>query len=483
MPKHIVSKNAFSLAVEAVNEMVGLVAPTFGPSSNKVIIGKPHWTAVLDDGAAIVREYEHEDPFKNEVLKIVKEIAFRTNDRAGDGTTGSLLMGRAILNSIAQSGSFDGQRVEKELKEGLEDFKTQIRKKARKIKTKEELEAVARVSFDNPEIAKMIAELVYKIGAEGVVAIEESQGMDTTYELVEGLEFDKGLLSPYLVTDPHRRDTRFKNPFILVTDYRIVEAQSLVNLFNKVIELGKRELVIIAENVEGAALATCVANRMNGAFNTIVVEAPMNKRDEFYENVCVMTGATLVSEKTGIQWKDAAIKHFGSADQVISRMDKTTIVGGKGNKKVLNSTIKRLKDEAEKANGRERESIKERIGKLTGGVAVIRVGAKTEQELKALKYKVEDAVNATRVAYGGGVVPGAGIALRDITTSSEILNRALKQPRKQLLENMGVEDTDPKVNDPVEVLVAGVESAVSIASLLATTKGGIVDVPEKDEQK
>ena len=479
--KHIVSKNVFSLAVDAVNEMILLVASTYGPSSNKVIIGKPHWVAVLDDGAAIVREYEDKDPAKNEILKIVKEIAFRTNDRVGDGTTGSLLMGRAILNSIAQSGNIDGKKVEEELKAGLEDFKSQISKKAHKIKTQQELEAVARVSFDNPEMAKMIAELIYKIGADGVIAIEETQGFETSYEHVEGLEFNKGLLSPYLVTDANRRDTRFKNPYILVTDYRLTEPKSIVGLMEKLVEKGKRELVIIAEGVEGAALSTCVTNRMNGAFNTIVVEAPMNRRDEFYEDVCLLTGATLISEKTGIRFNDVDVKHLGSADQVIGRLDKTTIVGGNGGKKELKAKLKNLREELGKAKGSAKEQIKERIGKITGGVAVIKIGAPTEQELKALKYKLEDAVNATKVAFAGGVVPGAGVALANIKTSSEILNRALKQPRKQLLENMGVEETDPNVFDPVDVLIAGVESAVSIASLLATTKGIIVEVP--DEKK
>lgn len=494
-------KTSFQVILSALRQMTDFVAPTFGPAANKVIIDRPMYRMVVDDGVQIARDFELTDTAENAVIKVIKEVAIKTNDRVGDGTTGSLIMLRAIMDEIAKQNNKDGRLISEELKKAAEEAKAQLLSIARKISKREDIERVARISFDNPEIAALISSLLTKIGKDGVITLEQSNTMSTTSERQDGIEFNQGYISPYMITDPQRAEANFNNPYILVTSYRLTNANDVIPIMNALMAQGKRELLIIADNVESDALATLIVNRMQGKFVAVAVQCPQGEdKQQFLEDICILTGATLFTETKGNRVDQATVDMLGKANRAIIRQKKTTIVGGKGRKSDIEKAKQKIHAQLE-ANPKEgeKEALYLRLARFINGVAVVKVGAPTETEQKALKYKVEDVINATKAAMRGGVVPGAGIALSDITTSSPILNKALKAPSKQLHENMGTEDhielkkgeaynvvSKEKgdyfkvgVIDPVEVLVAQIESAVSIASILVTSHGILVEEPEK----
>lgn len=497
----IVQQDTFKTIISATNKMVDFISPTYGPAANKVIIDKNLYKMTVDDGVQIARDFELSDDAENAVVRVIRQVAIRTNDRVGDGTTSSLIMLRAIMNEIAKQDNRDGRKIGVELKKAADEAKAQLLENAKKIVTKKDLEKVARISFDDPKMAKIISDLLFKVGKDGVVTMDVSNTMETTSEHVNGIELKQGFISPYMISDPNRMEAQFDKPYILLTTYRITNYNDIIPLMNKLLSEKKRELLIIADNVESDALATLITNRLEGKFLGVAVQIPpVGNKKEYLEDLATLTGATLFTEEKGNRLEQAEVKDLGRATKAIIRQNSTVIVGGKGSKSDIEKKKMRIKDALD-LNPRDsvRDELELRLARLSNHVAVIKVGAPTEPEQKALKYKVEDAINATKAALQEGIVAGGGIALRDITTSSKILNRALKYPFKQLMENMGLEEIDLKpgqahnvvtgetgpfmkvgVMDPVAVLIAGIESAVSIASILATTHGILVEEKPKD---
>lgn len=492
----IEQERTFSIIMDAVRNLTKFIAPTFGPRANKVIIDKQLYRMVVDDGVQIARDYEVKDAAENAVVKVIKETAIRTNDRVGDGTTGSLIILHAIMEQIASLGVHDGRKIKNELKQGFEDVKNKLLKIARPIVSRDDIERVARISFDNPEIAKLIADTLHKIGKDGSVILEKGNTMETIVERHDGIEFNQGYVSPYMITDPQRAVAELEKPYILVTSYRLTNANDVLGVMNALIEKGKRELLLVCESIESDALATIIVNRMQGKFVCVAVQAPQGNKEQFLQDIATLTGATLFTESKGNRLDQVTVDMLGRAGRALVRQKQTTIVGGKGKKAEIEEAKNNIKALlANNPRESEKQELELRLARFLNGVAVIKVGAPTETEQKELKYKVEDAVNATKAAMRSGVVPGAGRALSSIiSTTSPILNNALKSPSRRLFENMGIETMPMKegeaynfvtaekgdyfkvgVIDPVEVLIAGVESAVSIASVLVTTHGILVE--------
>jgi len=495
------SDKTFSVIHSAVNKFVDFVAPTFGPASNKVIINKNQYSMVIDDGVQIARDFELEDKAEQSIVRLVRETAIRTNDRVGDGTTGSLLMLQAIINEYAKRSKKNGREAELELQRGLEDLKKALKKDAVQIKTKSDLKKVALVAFDNEEIAEMIAKLYMKIGKNGIVTIDKSPTMDTYVEMTDGVKIDTGYISPYMITNPERMEAVYEKPYILLTDYTLTEASDVIPIMEKMAQNGLSELVIISENVEAKALATIVVNKMQGKFSTVAIALPKgDHRNIRLEDVALLTGGKVFSESHGDTLENAEISDLGRADKFICKREDSVIVEPKGSKKKIKEAVQALiKASVAEKNEKEKSFIESRISMFLNTLAVVKVGAVTENEQKTLKYKVEDAINAVKVAYRGGVVCGSGLALARIKTSSKLLNSALQYPAQQLRNNAGLDDIELKkdeaqnvvtgeighfmkvgVVDPVEALIAGVESAVSIASILVTSSGIIYEVPDKE---
>lgn len=503
--KLIQPKETFDVIKSAVDKAVNLIKPTYGPASNKVIISKVLNKMVVDDGVQIARDLELEDPVENAVLNVVREVAVRTNDRVGDGTTGSLIMLQAIINEVAKKNRFDGHKVEQELKKGLAVAKEQLLKMARPIKTKDELLKVARIAFDNAEIAEIIADTWYKLGKDGIVTVDRSNTMQNFAEVTEGITLDRGFISPYMITNPNRMEGVIERPHILLTDYRLTETGDILPIMNKLADKQILNLVVICDNLENSAMATMIVNKIQGKFNLIAINVPSGgAKNEVLEDIGLMIGAKVFSEKKGDKLELAEIADLGRAERFISHRTESVIIGPKGNKTELSEAVKELKAALLMAAAPiEKKQYERRLAKFTNKVAVIKIGAPTENEERALRYKVEDAVNAVQAAYKGGIVSGGGLALSALKTPSPILNAALQVPFEQLKENIGLEDHAPLkpgeainvvtgkigkfmdvgVVDPVDVLIAGVESAVSIASLLLTTSGMIVEPPQKPKQE
>lgn len=507
MSVQIIQKDAFEIIKSAIDKTVNLIKPTYGPASNKVIISKATHGFVVDDGVQIARDIELEDPAEHAVMKIVRETAIKTNDRVGDGTTGALILLQAIFEEISKIAHRDGRKIEKELKLAFDQCKEQLLKEAKPIKTREELLKVAIVSFDNEKIAKLIADAWFDLGINGVLTVDRSGTMDTSVELADGIKINNGYISPYMITNPQRMEGVIEKPYILFTDYRLTEANDVIGIMNLLAAKQILTLVIIAENVEQNALATLVINKMQGKFNVIAVNAPGGEnKTPILEDMAIMTGGKVFSEKKGDKLETATIADLGRADRFISRRTESIIIGPRGKKADIKKCIVDLNIAiANEKREKEKKELEYRLAKFSNKIGVIKVGAPTENEVNALKYKVEDAVNATQVAFKGGVVAGGGIALANLKTSSEILNKSLQIPFQQLKNNVGIDShrtlkTGEAINvvtgeigdwqkvgvmDPADVLIAQIESAISIASLLVTTTGMIIEEPKhlKQEQE
>lgn len=501
----ITTREPFEIIKSAVDQTVDLIKPTYGPASNKVVISKVTHALVVDDGVQIARDLELSDPTENAILKVIREVAIKTNDLVGDGTTGALIMSQAIINEVSQLRKRDGHLIERELKKGLTEAKEQLRVKAKPVKTLEELKKVARISFDNEEIADLIANTWFKLGPKGIVTVESSPTMTTTTEMTDGISFKRGYISPYMITDPERMESIIEKPYILLTDFRLTEAADIIPVMNLLASKDVRNLVIIADNVEQSALATVVLNKVQGKFNAVAINIPPAENQQMMlEDIALLTGARVFSMAKGDKLDMVTLEDLGQAKRFISRRDSSVIIGPKGKRNDIKKAIADLSTASITAETeKERKVLTERLALFTNKIAVIKTGAATDNERKALHYKVEDAVNAVKAAYIGGIVCGAGISLANLETSSPILNAALKVPHKQLMRNMGIESMeqlkpgealnvvtgkvgkymDVGVIDPVDVLIAGVESAVSIASLLITTSGMIVEKPQKIKQE
>ena len=506
----IITRDPFEVIKRAVSKAVELVAPTYGPSGNKVIISKITHGAVVDDGVQIMRDLELSDPNENAVLKIIREAAIKTNDRAGDGTTGSIIVLGTIVDEAAKTTRRDGHKIERELKKGMVEAVEQLRAQARPIKTLDELKKVALISFDDKEVSEIIAETWHKVGRDGSVTLDTSPGMRTTAELSEGITFTSGYIHPAMVNSPERMEALLEKVHILITDYRITEGADIMPIMNKLAAAQKGRLVIIADNVEQSALATLIVNqphvfnqqtKTQGSFPNVAIVAPSgDNRLSRLEDIALLTGGRVFSQTKGDKLQDATIEDLGQAERFVAKAGSAVIIGAKGKKETIRKAVADLSAAIVTASSqKEKEALEKRLAFFTNKVAVIKVGAPTDNEYKALRYKVEDAVNSVKAAYRGGVVCGAGLALARIETSSLILNEALQAPHKRLMDNMGQDViSDLKegealnvvsgargkymevgVADPVDVLIAAVESAVSIACLLVTTSGIICEKPQK----
>lgn len=501
----IVNDKVFDVIKNVVNKMVDMIRPTFGPSNSKVIISKTAYSMIVDDGVQIARDFELDDPVENAIARVIKETAIKTNDRVGDGTTGALIMLQSIINEVARH-RLRGRDIEIELKKGLSEVKEKLLSMKRPIKTKDELKKVAMISFDDEKIADMLSTLYFKLGSDATITVDKSSTMDTYVEMSDGIKIGRGYISPYMITNPDRMETVIEKPYILITDYRMTEANDIIGIMNKMAAQNKRELVIICDNMEQSALATAVLNKVQGKFLVVAVNLPqVEQKNVYLEDIALMTGAKVFTESKGDKLESANVEDLGRAERFICRRDESIIISPKGKKSAVQSAINALQSAVKaESNERKKKELAERLGMFTNSLAVIKVGALTENEQKALKYKVEDAVNAVKSAYKHGVVRGAGLALASIKTSSPILNEALKYPARQLYENMDFKisidevlknfDSSEATNlstgefgnfmqigviDPVEVLIAGVESAVSIASILVTSHGMIVEHVKK----
>lgn len=497
----------FDIVVSAVNKLVSLAAPTYGPANNKVIIDKFLYRMVVDDGVQFARDFELPDPAENAVIRVLKEVAIKTSDRSKDGTTGSLLMVRAIINELNKKHRFSGHLVELELKKGFEDVKKHLEKNSIPIKTKSEMEKVARNSYNDPVVAKMISEVFSKIGKDGDVDVQMSPTMKTYYEISDGVKLNSGFISPYMVNNPEKMECVIEKPHFLITDYRLTETNDILPLMNKMVAAKKNNLVVIADNVEQKALATMVINlphvmnpetkKLGTLMSVAVVAHSGDDRNMLLEDIAMLTGGKVFSSSKGDKLEKVEVQDLGTSDKFISRDVESIIIDPKGNKSQIASAVSSLRLAIENEPIIVKKTkLKKRLGLFTNSVATIKVGAPTDNERKAIIKKVENATYSVKAALSGGVVCGGGLELSRIKTSSKLLNEALKQPSLQLFENMDLDVDlddikkgeainvitkstgkfmDVGVCDPSDILISGVESAVSIASVLLTSSGMIVE--------
>ncbi len=511
--------------VDAVAKAVGT---TLGPKGRNVALDKK-WGApsVVHDGVSVAKEIELQDPFENMGAQLVKEAADKTNDVTGDGTTTATVLTQAIVTEGIKNITAGANPMI--LIQGIQKAANQvvdlIKKQAKSVKDDgEKITQVATISAQNLEIGQKIAEALKKVGPDGVVTVEEGKGLELEIDYKEGMEFDKGFISPYFVTDPDSMEATIEDPYILITDKKISAINELLPFLERLVKVSKN-LVIISDGVEGEALATLVVNKLRGTFNVLAIEAPGfgDRRKEMLEDIAVLTGGTVISEDVGRKLEDVTIEDLGQADRVTSDKDNTIIVGGKGDKTAINGRIKQIKNELEKTTSEfDKEKLEERLAKLAGGVAVIEVGAATETEMKEKQERVKDAVAATKAAIEEGIVSGGGVVLLqaaseidtkglvgDELTGAEIVRRALESPTKLLAENAGVDGgvviseirkrgkgvgydvlTGQYVDmikvgiiDPAKVTRTALQNAVSVAMMILTTECLVTDIPEKEEKK
>ncbi len=518
---------------KGVDTVANAVKVTLGPRGRNVILDKGYGgPTITNDGVSIAREITLKDKFENMGAEIVKEVANKTNELAGDGTTTATVLTQALVREGLKQTTMglNSMAVRTGMEHAAVDVVAALHAMATKISSIDEIKQVATISAENAEIGEKIAETIDKVGKDGVVTVEESQSFGIETEFTEGMEFDKGYVSPYMVTNPERMEAEYKNVQILITDKKITSVQEILPLLEKIAQTGKKELVIIADDVEGEALATFVVNKLKGGFSVLAVKAPGygDRKKELLADLAVTTGGTVISEDIGLKLENTELSQLGKADRVVSTKDSTVIVGGAGEKSAIAERVKALKAQVENITSKfDKEKLEERIAKLSGGVAVIRVGAATEMEMKYLKLKIEDAVNATKAAIEEGIVPGggtslaraAGIVEKDVLSKKNLSNeelvgynivlKALEVPLKQIADNTGkvdgavivqkvkdaggnagydaakgemVEDMiKAGIIDPVKVERAGVQHAVSAAGILLTTECAVADEPEGDK--
>ncbi len=531
------SRQAIKRGIDKVADAVKI---TLGPKGRNAILDKGYGApTITNDGVTIAKEIELENKFENIGAELIKEVASKTNDVAGDGTTTATVLTQAIIREglkyVAMGVNPVGIRhgIEAAGKEVIKELKAN----AKRIETKEEIAQVATISAEDPEIGKIIAEVMEKVGKDGVITVEESQTFGMSSEVVEGMQFDKGYISPYMITDSEKMQAEFEDPYILITDKKISSLSEILPILEKITQQGKKDVVIIAEEVDGEALATLVINKIRGTFNALAVKAPGfgDRRKEMLSDIAVVTGGKVITEDLGIKLENATIDMLGKAKKVIAKKDSTIIVDGKGDKKEINARISQIRKEIQASDSDfDKEKLQERLAKLAGGVAVLKVGAATESELTYKKHKVEDALAATKAAVEEGIVAGGGTALvkagvavnnkfiqnkiispnKDIAEEFDagfkILLRALEEPLRQIVQNAGKEEGPVVANivrkselknngynavsgtmvddmikegiiDPVKVTRSAVENAISVSAMLLTTEVAITDLPEKKD--
>lgn len=453
----ILKENTFEVVLSAVRKLVDLVKPTFGPAEDKVLMSKGGVVTCLDDGSQIAKDIEFEDEAENAVLKIIRNVALRTNEEVGDSTTASLLMLGAIFEELAKS-PFSSRDVIKELRKGLKEAIEQLRSNTRPIKTKKDLEKVALTSFNNPEIASLLAETVFKIGKNGVIDIQPFIGLRTEIELADGFSIGSGFASDLMATE---KDVAiYENINVLVTDKSFNFGHEVVDIINICLEKKIKSLVVFCKDIAKEGIMNVVLNK--NVFKMLVVKVP----DGEYEDIALLTGANSIMDEKGN--KEITVEDFGKAKRIVSRLTETKLIGGKGSKEEIKTVVDYLS--AKIANNEDKITSARRLARLTGSIVQIKVGADTDDEAKAVKFKVEDASNATLTALNGGAVIGGGFTLASLKTTSPLLNAALKYPQNQLIENIGEFEANDNILDPTEALIAGLVCAVSITTLLVSLK-------------
>ena len=509
---------------EGMDVLASAVATTLGPKGRNVALDRSFGSpTITHDGVTVAKEIELEDPFQNMGAQLLKEAATKTNDIAGDGTTTSTVLAHAIVTEGLKTLAAGSNAML--LKHGIEKAAKAVAEKisdlAIEVTTKEEIADVASISAQDRKIGELIAEVMDKVGNDGVITVEESKGLQFETEYVEGMQFDRGYLSPYFITDADSMEAVIENPYILIHEKKISSAQDLVPLLEKMIQTGKRDLVIIAEDIDGEALATLVLNKLRGMLNVLAIKAPGfgDRRKAMMNDIAILTGGTVIAEETGGNLETATVDDLGQAEKVVSDKENTTVVSGKGDPAQIQGRVEQIRVEIDKSTSDyDSEKLQERLAKLSGGVAIIRVGAATETELKEKKHRVEDALSATRAAVEEGIVPGGGVALLnamaglddlkgendDEQTGINIVQRSLSVPMRKITENAGKDvsvivanvqrENDPKVGynvltdeyvdmieagviDPAKVTRGALENAASIAAMILTTEALITDIP------
>jgi len=527
MAKQILfSEDARRAIARGIAQAARAVKVTIGPRGRNVVLEKSYGgPRITNDGVSIAKEISFKDRFENLGAEIVKEVANKTNDTAGDGTTTSVVLLEALVEEGLQHllKGANAMGIRSGMEKARDAAIAELKKMAKPVSGKAEVKQVASISAESEELGAIIAEAVEKVGKNGVVTVEESQGMELSYEVVEGLQIDKGYVSAYMITNPERMEAAMKDVAILVTDKKISSVQEILPLLEKVAQSGKRDLVVIAEDVEGEALTTFVLNKLKGTFNVLAIKAPGfgDRKKELLADIATVVGAEVISDELGTTFEAATLGMLGKANRVVSTKDATTIVGGKGKKSDIEARLTQLKAQAELTDSKfDKEKLEERIAKLSGGVAVISVGAATETEMKYLKDKIDDAVKATKASIEEGIVPGGGTALakiskkiiageklhKDEKIGFEIVARALLQPLMQIALNAGKEDAMEIVHsvqkgkanagydavadkviddmlkagivDPAKMPRMALQNAVSAAAILLTTEAAITEIPE-----
>lgn len=527
MAKQVLFDEAVRSALKrGVDIVASAVKVTLGPKGRNVALGKS-WggPTITNDGVSIAKEISLADKFEDMGASIVKEVATKTNDKAGDGTTTAVVLTQAIVHEGLKRTALgaNAMMVRRGIEAAAKDAVEELKKMAREVKGKSDIRQVATISAESEELGKTIADVVEKVGKDGVVTVEESQSTNIESEYVEGMEFDKGYVSAYMITNAERMEAVYNEPDILITDKKISSIQDILPILEKLAQVGRKQLVIIAEDVDGEALTTLVLNKLRAAFNTVAVKAPGygDRKKEMLADIAAVVGGQVISDDLGITFEKTELTMLGKAKRVIATKDATTIVGGKGKKADITERVASLQKQVEQTDSKyDKEKLEERIAKLSGGVAVIRVGAATETEMKYLKDKIEDAVNATKAAIAEGIVPGGGAALAKVAeklhkkmnekahdefaVGYRILVSALSSPLKQIVQNAGREDAsliledvkksnamgwdamsetivdmyDAGIIDPVKVTRLGVENAASAAAVLLTTEAAVAEIPE-----
>jgi len=528
----VFSEDARRRLQKGIDTVARAVATTLGPKGRNVALDRKFGSpTITHDGVTVAKEIELEDPFENMGAQLLKEAATKTNDIAGDGTTTSTVLAHAVVSEGLKTlaAGANPMRLKLGIERATDTVVEALRKMSQKIDTKEEIASVATNSAADPEIGNLIADVMDKVGKDGVITVEESKSLQFETEYVEGMQFDRGYISPYFITDPEHMESVISEPYILIYDKKISAASDIVPLLEKLVQIGKRDLVVIAEDVDGEALATLVLNKLRGMLNVLAVKAPGfgDRRKAMMQDIATLTGGQVISEETGRKLETAAIQDLGKCEKVVADKDNTTVVGGKGESAQIKGRIEQIRVEIDKSTSDyDKEKLQERLAKLSGGVAIIRVGAATETELKEKKHRVEDALSATRAAIEEGIVPGGEIVFinavsaldkvkmdgEDESIGVSIVRKALEAPIRKLAENAGqdgaviienvrriAKEQNNKhigynvlsgeygdmlkagVIDPLKVVRGALENAASIAAMILTTEALVTDVPEKEK--
>ena len=507
-----------------VDALANAVKVTLGPKGRNVVLDKKYGAPTpTNDGVTIARDIELEDPFENMGAQLVKEVATKTNDIAGDGTTTATLLAQAMIQEGMRNvvAGANPMIVKKGIETAVKTLVEEIKSKAQKVETKAKIAQVAAISSGDAEVGDLIAEAMEKVGKDGVITVEESKSMDTNLSVVEGMQFDRGYISPYMVTDTEKMEAVMDDPYVLITDRKISSVADILPVLEQVVKQGK-QIVIIAEDLDGEALATIVVNKLRGTFKALAVKAPGfgDRRKAMLEDIAILTGGTVISEEIGRKLDSVTLEDLGRARQVRSTKEETTIVDGAGDKAQISARVDQIKKQiADTTSDFDREKLQERLAKLSGGVAVVEIGAATEVEMKDKKYRVEDALNATRAAVEEGIVAGGGTtfidilpaldkinAEGDVKVGVEIVKRAVEAPVRQIAENAGLEgsvvvDSVKKAGDgvgfnalentyvdmigagivdPAKVTRSALQNAASIAAMVLTTETLVTDKPEPE---